>query len=345
MCLSGSQPDAAAFEALVGGMGVVLVAGRLGECGRWTMRFRRRFRVAAEAAEHSQSAGGRQLAYGVAHASRFGLGAAISRQRLELRANVPGEALSRPIVARSLCDVHEELDRLPEKYRLPFAVCYLEGHRATDGSAARVAMNVRSRPARRGRNAADSIGPRRDATAVWQRCWDSATGGRSVARLVQITLQSATTGSPSAVVATLLRESPLRCFPSSEMAAGSSSPQPARGVFTLRSISIHRPTRGRSKTERSTNATHPAVLDPDANRWPRRRFPGTFRQNKTKMPPRRDHGSVCRFSVIMDRSPDGTLVQLRWLAAHREWFAVDWTSPVTRKKRLDHVAFSERTFL
>jgi len=200
--------------------------------------------------------------------------------------------------------LHEELIDA-EKIRLPLLLCYLEGQsrdRRLGGSG--WTMNV-VRGARRVEIAADSIGPRGVTLTAGsgKRCWDSATADGLVAATGQITLQSATTGSPSAVVANALARSPSTMFPN-PLIGRRVRPRRAclAGVFTLRRLTHHRPTRRslKNRTIRQTRLFR-RVLDLTANRWPGK-ISGQRSTNKQKMPPARDHGSDGRFSVNLDRS-------------------------------------------
>ena len=127
------QQDAVAFEAIVRRHGPLV----LGACRRVLVdaadvddAFQATFLVLLRKPQsiRNQRAVGSWL-YGVAHRVAVrARDAAARRQRLELRANVPSEAAAPDLSWREVCAaLHEEMDRLPEKYRLPLLLCYLEG--------------------------------------------------------------------------------------------------------------------------------------------------------------------------------------------------------------------------
>ncbi len=124
---------------------------------------------------------------------------AARRQRLERRAVRSSEADSPDLSWREACALlHRELDRLPERYRLPLLLCYLEGQ-SRDQAARKLgwSMNVVRGRLERGRQLLRSRLARRGvalSAGLIAALGDSATADGLPPSLVQATLQVATTG-------------------------------------------------------------------------------------------------------------------------------------------------------
>src|SRR5262245_27566367 len=75
--------------------------------------------------------------YGVAHRVAVRLRAGNRRQPGALGTNDPANPKTGPDPSwREACDLlHVELDRLPDRYRLPLLLCYLEGHTRDEAAA------------------------------------------------------------------------------------------------------------------------------------------------------------------------------------------------------------------
>jgi RNA polymerase sigma factor (sigma-70 family) len=209
-----THKDTAAFEALVRRHGpLVLTACRrvLGSAADVDDVFQATFLVLLRkphAIRKGRSVG--SWLYGVAH--RLAVQArdgAARRQRLERRAVKAGEAESPDLSWREACALlHRELDRLPDKYRLPLLLCYFEGQ-SRDQAARKLgwSMNVVRGRLERGRDLLRSRLARRGvalSAGLIATLGDSATADGLPPSLVQATLRAAA-GSPPAAVAALLR--------------------------------------------------------------------------------------------------------------------------------------------
>jgi len=207
--------DAAAFEALVRRHGaLVLSACRrvLADAADVDDVFQATFLVLLRRSNsiRKQHSIGSWL-YGVAH--RLAVQArdcAARRRRLERRAGKSEEVASPDLSWREACAVlHRELDRLPEKYRLPLLLCYLEGQ-SRDEAARRLGwtMNVIRGRLERGRQLLRTRLARSGVTlsaGLVAALGDSATADGLSPRLVQVTVNIAMTGRYSPTVAALLR--------------------------------------------------------------------------------------------------------------------------------------------
>jgi RNA polymerase sigma factor (sigma-70 family) len=218
------QHDAAAFEAIVRRHGpLVLTACRrvLGSAADVDDVFQATFLVLLHKAQsiRRQNSLGSWL-YGVAH--RLAVTArdsAARRQRLERRVGKPVEADSSDVSWREACALlHRELDRLPDKYRLPLLLCYLEGQ-SRDQAARKLgcSMNVVRGRLERGRQLLRSRLAKRGvalSAGLIATLGDSATAEGLPPSLVQATVR-AVGGRPSAAAAALLRGASTTMIPRS----------------------------------------------------------------------------------------------------------------------------------
>jgi RNA polymerase sigma factor (sigma-70 family) len=214
--------DAAAFEALVRRHGpLVLAACRkvLANGADVEDAFQATFLILLRNAPsiRSRRSVGSWL-YGVAHhVAVQARDAAARRQRLERRAGRPDQAPAPDLPWREACAaLHEELDRLPEKYRLPLLLCYLEGL-SRDEAARRLGWSpnaVRGRLERgrkllRGRLARRGLAL---SAGLLAAVGDSVAASGLPPKLIQVTLQAATAGRHSPAVAALLNGAPPTMF-------------------------------------------------------------------------------------------------------------------------------------
>ena len=147
--------------------------------------------------------------YGVAH--RLALQARsiqARRSRIERKAKSQAEAGSPDLSWREACaTVHEELDRLPDGYRLPLLLCYLDG-KSRDEAAAELGWTLNrvrgqlERGRLRLRARLEKRGIALTAGLVAAVAGNSVTAGGPPARLLQSALR-ATTGRPTAGAAAL----------------------------------------------------------------------------------------------------------------------------------------------
>jgi RNA polymerase sigma factor (sigma-70 family) len=147
---------------------------------------------------------------GVAHRVALKALAGIARrQRLEQR-KLPEAAEAPDLSWREACAIlHEELDRLPDKYRLPLILCYLEG-RSRDEAAQQLAVSTdvlrgrleRARDRLRGRLLRRGITLSAGLLAALGT--GSVTAGGPPEQLIRATREAATGGTLSPSVATLL---------------------------------------------------------------------------------------------------------------------------------------------
>ena len=146
--------------------------------------------------------------YGVAH--RLALQARVGRARrtrIEGRARPPAPAHPDPSWKEACATLHEELDRLPDKYRLPLLLCYLDG-KSRDEAAAELgwSLNVVRGHLERGREQLRRRLERRgiglSAGLVAAVLGNSVTAGSPPARLVESALRGVR-GRPSAAASAL----------------------------------------------------------------------------------------------------------------------------------------------
>jgi RNA polymerase sigma factor (sigma-70 family) len=137
-----------------------------------------------------------------------GLAAAARRQRIEQRPR-PAAAEAPDLSWREACAIlHEELDRLPDTYRLALLLCYLEG-KSRDEAAQQLGVNtdvVRGRLAR-GRERLRARLLKRGvalSAGLLGSVANSVTAGVPPEHLVRATLQAAATGNIPAAVAALV---------------------------------------------------------------------------------------------------------------------------------------------
>ncbi len=221
--------DAAAFEALVRRHGpLVLSACRkvLTSGADVEDAFQATFLILlrnAPAIRKQRSVG--SWLYGVAHhVAVQARDAAARRRRLERRAigreaDSPASlrAPTPDLTWRDACSaLHEELDRLPEKYRLPLLLCYLEGL-SRDEAARRLGWSLNAVRGRleRGRNLLRGRLARRGlalSAGLLAGLGDSVAASGLPPRLLQITLQAATGGRYPPAVAALLQGAPSTMF-------------------------------------------------------------------------------------------------------------------------------------
>jgi RNA polymerase sigma factor (sigma-70 family) len=146
---------------------------------------------------------------GVAHRVALqALDAATRRQRAEQQKRPATEAAD--LSWREACAIlHEELDRLPDKYRLPLILCYLDG-KSRDEAARQlgVSLNVLRGRLERGRERLRARLLKRGvalSAGLFVAVANYATAGILPERLLFATLQAATTGRLSVTVAALVR--------------------------------------------------------------------------------------------------------------------------------------------
>jgi RNA polymerase sigma factor (sigma-70 family) len=149
--------------------------------------------------------------YGVAH--RLALQARADRarrSRIEGKARTKAPASPPDLSWREACAVlHEELDRLPDGYRLPLLLCYLEG-KSRDEAAGELGWTVNrvrgqlERGRERLRKRLERRGIALSAGLLAAVAGDSATAGVPPARLILAALRAAG-GRPSAGAAALAR--------------------------------------------------------------------------------------------------------------------------------------------
>ncbi len=147
--------------------------------------------------------------YGVAHRVALkAFAASARRQRLEQRQR-PRDVELPDLSWREACAVlHEELDHLPDSYRLPLILCYLEG-KSRDEAAQQLGIGevVLHGRLERGRKQLRSRLTRRGITlsaGLWTVVASSVPAGGPPESLVRMTLQAAATGRIPAKVAALL---------------------------------------------------------------------------------------------------------------------------------------------
>jgi RNA polymerase sigma factor (sigma-70 family) len=210
-----SSNDAAAFETIVRRHGKqVLAAGRqvLNDSADVDDVFQAAFLVLlndAKSIRKGQSLG--SWLFGVAH--RLALQARLRdarRRSAEAKtpARIKGDAAD--LSWREACAIlHEELDKLPETYRLPLLLCYFDG-RTRDEAAQQLGVKadvVRGR-LERGRDKLRTRLTRRGVTlsaGLLSAVANSATAVGPSASVIQATLESATTGIVSKSVCMLMQ--------------------------------------------------------------------------------------------------------------------------------------------
>jgi RNA polymerase sigma factor (sigma-70 family) len=151
--------------------------------------------------------------YGVAHrVACQARSAAVRRSQVESRAAAAQVAPAEPsdLSWREACAVlHEELDRLPERYRMPLLLCYLEG-KSRDEAARALGWSLgalkgrleRGRTLLRARLARRGIGL---SAGLLAGLAGGADAGGVPWELMRTTAQAAADGLPSAAVAALTR--------------------------------------------------------------------------------------------------------------------------------------------
>jgi RNA polymerase sigma factor (sigma-70 family) len=146
--------------------------------------------------------------YGVAH--RLALQARVGRarrSRIEGKARTPVPTQADPSWKEACVTLHEELDRLPDKYRLPLLLCYLDG-KSRDEAAAELgwSLNVVRGHLERGREQLRRRLERRgiglSAGLLATVLGNSVTAGGPPARLVEAALRGVK-GRPSAAASAL----------------------------------------------------------------------------------------------------------------------------------------------
>ncbi len=209
-----SSRDAAAFEAIVRRHGKqVLAAGRqvLGQSADVDDVFQAAFLALLKDAKNIRT--GQSLGswlFGVAH--RLALQARMRdarRRSAEARRPAPTELNLTDLSWREACAIlHEELDRLPETYRLPLLLCYLDG-KTRDEAAHQLGVKadvVRGR-LERGRDKLRTRLARRGVTlsvGLLSAVANPATAVDPSAKVIQATLESAATGCISTSVGSLV---------------------------------------------------------------------------------------------------------------------------------------------
>ena len=210
-----SLGDAAAFETIVRRYGArVLAAGRqvLTDQADVDDMFQATFLVLLKEAgriRKRESLGG--WLFGVAH--RLALQARASaarRSQAEARKPSRMQEDADDLSSREACAIlHEELDRLPDTYRLPLLLCYLDG-RTRDEAAQQLGVNaevVRGR-LERGRDKLRARLMQRGVTlsaGLLTAVAASATASGPSTFLIQTTITAAFTGSTSITVGTLVQ--------------------------------------------------------------------------------------------------------------------------------------------
>jgi RNA polymerase sigma factor (sigma-70 family) len=207
-----SSRDAEAFEAIVRRYGAcVLSACRkvLGSTPDVEDAFQATFLVLLQngtTIRQRQALGG--WLTGVAH--RIALKALAEKSRRRARERKPAAAEEGPDLSwREACAIlHEELDRLPDTYRLPLLLCYLEG-RSRDEAAQQLGCNLGVLHGRleRGRDRLRTRLTKRGvtlSTGLLAALANSVTAGGPPESLLRATLAAATTGRIPASVAALL---------------------------------------------------------------------------------------------------------------------------------------------
>jgi RNA polymerase sigma factor (sigma-70 family) len=157
--------------------------------------------------------------YGVAH--RLALQARSNRSRrsrIEGRARMTGAADLPDLSWREACAIlHQELDRLPDGYRLPLLLCYLDG-KSRDEAAAELEWTVNrvrgqlERGRERLRKRLERRGIALSAGLLAAVAGNSVTAGVPPMRLIQSALHAAA-GRPSAAAATLAHGGPPMFLP------------------------------------------------------------------------------------------------------------------------------------
>jgi RNA polymerase sigma factor (sigma-70 family) len=158
--------------------------------------------------------------YGVAH--RIALQArarAARRARAEGRKTPRTEEAAPDLSWREACGIlHEELDRLPDSYRLPLLLCYLEG-KSRDEAARQLGVKIDVLRGRleRGRDRLRSRLIKRGITltaGLLAAVEGTAQAGPLSTRLVQATVEAISTGSTSATVHALVQGTMTTMIPS-----------------------------------------------------------------------------------------------------------------------------------
>src|SRR5262245_21041503 len=157
--------------------------------------------------------------YGVAH--RLALQARSGRAR---RSRIEGKARTKHLANgpdlswREACAIlHEELDRLPDGYRLPLLLCYLDG-KSRDEAAGELGWTVNrvrgqlERGRERLRKRLEKRGIALSAGLLAAVAGNSVTAGGPPARLIQSALRAAA-GRPSAGAAALAHGAPRMTVP------------------------------------------------------------------------------------------------------------------------------------
>src|SRR5439155_12116175 len=163
---------------------------------------------------------------GVAHRIAVdALADTLRRRQRERRAARTEAAPAAPDLSwREACAaLHRELDRLPDKYRLPLVLCYLRGL-SRDEAARQLGWTVQSLKGRleRGRLLLRDRLARRGITlsaGLLATLGDSAAARTVPPRLIQTTLRAVMGGQRSAVVTALVQGATPAMFPKPSLAA------------------------------------------------------------------------------------------------------------------------------
>jgi RNA polymerase sigma factor (sigma-70 family) len=151
---------------------------------------------------------------GVAHRVALKALAASARHRRTERRKAPAAAEAPDLSWREACAIlHEELDRLPDTYRLPLILCYLEG-KSRDEAAAQLGVETAVLHGRlqRGRDRLRSRLTKRGialSAGLLAAVANSVTAGGPPEHLLRATLKAAATGHFPAKVAALVHGASL----------------------------------------------------------------------------------------------------------------------------------------
>ncbi len=210
-----ARADSTAFEVLVRRHGSrVLAAGRqvLTDAADVDDVFQATFLVLLKKAKgirNQHSLGG--WLYSVAHRLALRVRTRTTRrERAESRKSAPVEANAPDFSWREACAIlHEELDRLPDAYRLPLLLCYLDG-KTRDEAAKQlgVKLDVLRGRLERGRDRLRWRLTRRGvtlSTGLLSIVVNTAMASGPPERLLRAVVESATTGHISASISTLVQ--------------------------------------------------------------------------------------------------------------------------------------------
>ncbi|MFL5339427.1 MAG: sigma-70 family RNA polymerase sigma factor [Gemmataceae bacterium] len=257
------------------------------------------------------------------------------RQQIERRACGPMTEFPDPSWREASVTLHEELDRLPEKYRGPLLLCYFDGL-SRDEAARSLGWSENAVKWRleRGRQLLKNRLTRRGlalSAGLLGTLAGSADGAELPARLLEATVESAATGRASIGVSSLLKAtspgvSKVKLVAAAVLLAGlfagmvaGQRPRSANGQPV--------PQPPPAQPAKADGAIHGRILDPDGQPLPGAKiFLAAFDQ-ETKNTPLAVADAEGRFRVELPSRADASYGQtIRWLVATADGFAVNWVN-------------------